>query len=45
MKVLVTETSGFIGKHLVERLLKNNLSVIALAKSKIDWLQTKIYLK
>ena len=35
-KILVTGASGFIGKHLVERLLKNNLSVIALVKSNTD---------
>ena len=39
MNVLVTGASGFIGRHLVERLLKNNLSVIALGKSKTDLLE------
>ena len=38
-KVLVTGASGFIGRHLVERLLKNNFSVIALNKSNTDVLK------
>ncbi|MBC8488272.1 MAG: NAD(P)-dependent oxidoreductase [Bacteroidetes bacterium] len=39
MKILVTGASGFIGRHLVERLLKNNVSVIALDKSNTDVLE------
>lgn len=39
VKVLVTGASGFIGRHLVERLLKNNFSVIALIKSNTDVLK------
>ena len=38
-KILVTGASGFIGRHLVEQLVKNNLSVIALVKSNTDVLK------
>ena len=38
-KVLVTGASGFIGRHLIAKLLKNNLSVIALGTSNTDVLK------
>ena len=39
MNVLVTGASGFIGRHLVKQLLRNNLSVIALDRSNTDLLE------